>query len=128
MSYFGGKGKSNAHRMRKPAGMHRWIVLILVASLLLGMTPSAFSEAVYAAAAEKAYTWYVLKVEITSTWDEGISGELTLANIGNIDREGWQICLPWQVQITSIWNGTYEQHKGWHYLPTRKKNVSYSID
>lgn len=102
----------------------RILVMVLVFAILCTSLPSTVTfglftqiQPIHAAAEEQQVAWYKITTKINSSWGGHISGEITITNNSSQPRQDWQIALSWQAQITSMWNGRYQQ-SGHSYLIT----------
>ncbi len=96
----------------------RILVILLAFAIVCTSLPYTPVISVRAAQTGDQKTWYEASSRINASWGGNIAGEIIITNTDCQARREWQITLPWQVQINSMWNGRYEQtDDGWFITP-----------
>lgn len=102
----------------------RWVAFVLLISIVLSGLPNRFAMA---AMKEMVFQGegYQVEFRITSQWDTGANGEITITNTGEAVLENWAISFPFPYTIEQIWNGQVAEHQeDWYMI----KNVGWNKD
>ena len=58
---------------------------------------------------------YAVSYEISSVWEEGLIGNITITNCRNSVIRDWTLCFDYDGEITDIWGGRIAFHEGSKY-------------
>lgn len=68
---------------------------------------------------------YTITYHLDSDWGDGFTGTITVTNNTAAAIEDWYLEFDFNRNITNIWNGVTESHKGKHYVI---KNAGYNAN
>ncbi|MDO4166855.1 MAG: cellulose binding domain-containing protein, partial [Eubacteriales bacterium] len=99
------------------------LVMVLIFAILCTMVPDTLITHAQAEQTQDQTHWYQATAKINASWGGHISGEITIKNISDQTRKGWQITLLWSnVAITSMWNGSCDQTDGTYLIRPTEYN------
>lgn len=94
------------------------LLLLIILSIVVTSMPDFAVHSLATVLQKQIYNknGIVVDFKVNSKWENGFEAQLIVTNSSNEPLENWRVKLKFDHEITSIWDGEIESHKGNTYI------------